>query len=97
MPAYAIFMVTKEHDHELLLEYRKLAHPSLKQYGARPRVVGSTRNVAIEGNLVKYIVMMEFDSLEAAQRWYDSPEYAPARSLRKRACDCEVIFTESLA
>ena len=42
----------------------------------------------------KRIVVLEFPSLEQAQNWYRSPEYAPLIALRQRASRGKLILVE---
>jgi uncharacterized protein (DUF1330 family) len=43
------------------------------------------------------MIMLEFESLDAARRFYDSPEYAPLLKLRKETTRSQVSFIEGLA
>ena len=55
--------------------------PTLAQYGGKLLV--ADRSVkAVEGSPQSVIVVVEFDSVEAAQRWYDSPENTAVKDLR---------------
>lgn len=96
MAAFAIFIMQAEHDAALLAEYRRLARPTIPPYGGKPRVVSATKKRVIEGEGIADLILIEFPSLEQAQAWYDSPEYSALIELRKRACTCQVIFTETL-
>ncbi|MGZ4789074.1 MAG: DUF1330 domain-containing protein [Terriglobales bacterium] len=42
-------------------------------------------------------VVLEFDSVEQAKRWWGSPEYAAAKALRQRAAKTEMIVVEGVA
>jgi len=54
--------------------------------GAKPRV--------LEGGPAHNILIIEFPSLDAAQRWYDSPEYAAAKAVRAGASHLRLIVVE---
>jgi uncharacterized protein (DUF1330 family) len=41
-------------------------------------------------------VILEFDDLETARRWYRSPEYAEARKLREGAATMRFVAVEGL-
>ena len=42
-------------------------------------------------------VILEFPTLEAAQAWWDSPEYAPAKALRQSCADTNMLLVEGKA
>ncbi len=52
----------------------------------------------IEGDLgIQRMVIVEFESLAAARRFYESPEYAPLLKLRKETTKSHVSFVEGYA
>ena len=66
-------------------EYRKGVAATIAQYGGRFLVRGGATEV-LEGSFrPKRIVILEFESVERAKAWWDSPEYRPLRDLRQRA------------
>jgi uncharacterized protein (DUF1330 family) len=66
-------------------EYRKGVAATIQQYGGRFLVRGGATEV-LEGTFApKRIVILEFESVERAKQWYDSPEYRPLLAMRKRA------------
>jgi len=75
-------------------EYRKLVPPSLAKYGGKFVVRGGNIEV-LEGSWSpKRIVVCEFASMQKAQEWYDSPEYAPAKAIRQRTSKANIIVVE---
>ena len=42
------------------------------------------------------LVVLEFDDLEAARRWYRSPEYEEAKRLREGAATMRLVAVEGL-
>jgi len=66
-------------------EYRKGVLATIERYGGRFLVRGGTAE-SLEGDWTpKRIVVLEFASVDQANAWYRSPEYAPLLALRKRA------------
>lgn len=65
-------------------EYGRLALDILPKYGAR-YVARSQRNVLFEGggDAPCCMAILQFPSMEAAQRWFDSPENAEAAKVRQ--------------
>ena len=76
--------------------YRKLSPPTVAQYGGRFLARGGATRT-IEGVWSpKRLVILEFASVERAQAWLDSPEYAPARALRQACTRSNLILTEGI-
>ncbi len=82
MSVYVIANVTIL-DQEKYNEYRTAGGGTLAQYGGKV-LVASIDSKVLEGNPGPVTAVVEFESMEAAQRWYDSPEYTEARKLRQR-------------
>lgn len=78
--------------------YRTLAARSIAAHGGRYLVRGATPE-AIEGawDPRERLVIVEFPDAAAARRWYDSPEYAEARALRRTALRRRLLFAEGHA
>jgi uncharacterized protein (DUF1330 family) len=91
MSAYVIFNYLQVYDEAKILEYRKQAHPTVAEYGGRVRVRPGELNM-LEGPTSQYMIITEFDDLQAAQAWYDSPEYQLARKIREGAADVQVLI-----
>jgi uncharacterized protein (DUF1330 family) len=75
-------------------EYRKKVGPIVAQYGGRFIVRGAEAKV-LEGNPpIKRFTVLEFPSLAAAQKFYDSPEYKPVLKLRLASAKSNVILVD---
>ena len=57
--------------------YPAAAGPSVYQYGGEV-IVADPNSVAVEGAKPGNVVVVKFESAEAAQKWYESPEYQAA-------------------
>lgn len=76
--------------------YKPLAAASIEKYGGRFKVRGGKAEL-IEGvNPPKRVVVIEFNSVEAAKRWYDSREYQDALAIRQRASKSRAILVEGV-
>jgi uncharacterized protein (DUF1330 family) len=75
--------------------YRSLAQRSIEQHGGRYVVRGSLPD-AVEGSWdpAGRLVIVEFPDLEAARRWYESPEYAEALDVRTVALRRRLLFVD---
>jgi uncharacterized protein (DUF1330 family) len=77
-------------------EYRKKVGPVVAQYGGRFLVRGGEMRL-LEGKLpVKRLVVLEFPSVAAAQKFYDSAEYKPLIALRKANARTDLFLVEDL-
>lgn len=77
-------------------EYRKLVAPLLAKFGGRFLVRGGAIH-HLEGNWhPKRVVVVEFESVEKAKAFSDSPEYAAAKAIRHRTSDSSVIVVEGV-
>jgi uncharacterized protein (DUF1330 family) len=74
-------------------EYRMLAQESVGRFGGRYLVRGALPDV-LEGDWQesKRMVIIEFDSLDQAKRWYNSAEYEYARSTRSDLAGRRMLF-----
>jgi uncharacterized protein (DUF1330 family) len=75
-------------------EYRKQVLPVVTKYGGKFIVRGGKIDPKEGGWAPKRMVMVEFPSLAQAQKWYDSPEYAPLIKLRQKASKGKLILVE---
>ncbi len=82
-------------DPEQYAEYRKLSSAAFDAHGVKPLARGG-RTVTLEGRDPGRIVVLEFPSVEAAQAFYDSPEYTKAREARKDAAVMNMIIVEGV-
>jgi uncharacterized protein (DUF1330 family) len=66
-------------------EYRRLSGAAVAKYGGRFLVRGGKAH-PLEGDwMPPRFVVIEFPTIDAARRWYDSPEYRKARQARDGA------------
>ena len=73
-------------------EYRQKVAPLIAKMGGRYLVRGGDLR-HVEGNLpLRRLVILEFPSLEAAQSFYDSPEYQPIRKIRLDSTSSDIVL-----
>ncbi len=75
--------------------YKKLAQAAIAAYGGRYVVRGGAIE-QLEGKWTgaPRLVIVEFDSVELAKKFYDSPEYRAAREARAGAADMNMLVVE---
>ena len=92
MPAYVVayVMVT---DPPSMGAYASQVEAVTESFGGRYLFAGTGAEV-LEGDWAQDgMAIIEFPSREAAQRWYDSPEYAPLKALRQAAGPTALVLT----
>ena len=95
MPAYVI-VETDVHDPEQYERY-KAASPGAVHSGGGHFVVRGGELAVLEGDWhPSRLVILEFEDLEAAKRWYESPEYQEAKALRDGAANLRMVAVQAL-
>jgi len=95
MSAYVILDITVN-DHDRYEDYKKLAPPSIEAYGGKYLARGGPMEI-LEGDWrPNRIVVLEFDSIEKAKNWINSPEYSEARALRHQTATSHTVVVEGL-
>jgi uncharacterized protein (DUF1330 family) len=94
MPGY-VGTILDIHDNDRFREYLRGVGPSLAKHGCRIVLRGPIVGV-VEGRLDTRedtrLVMIEFDSLEAAREWYESAEYQELIKLREESVASTTTF-----
>ena len=96
MSAFFLFDNLEVRDAELLQTYAAKVAPIVAEYGGRYRALGGPAET-LEGHWsLIYPVIIEFDTVSAAKRWYESDDYAPMKRLRQTAVRCNGVLIEGL-
>jgi uncharacterized protein (DUF1330 family) len=96
MAAYVITYLEVT-DPQAFQAYRQAAGPTFAPYGGKPIVVDDAFDV-LEGMIQpRSVVVVEFESMEQARRWYASPEYAKTIPMRQQAANASLILVEGAA
>ena len=95
MPAYVIAEI-EIHDPEQYQHYRDAVPDVIAQHGGR--FVARAGDLAVlEGDWQpKRLVILEFENLETAKRWYESSEYQEVKALRDGAANLNVVAVEGV-
>jgi uncharacterized protein (DUF1330 family) len=91
--AYAIADITVT-DPERYAPYREMSTSAAQRYGGRFVVRGGQVDVLEGDRQPDRVVVIEFDDMEAARRWYDSPEYQEAKAVRQSASTGSLVLVE---
>ena len=77
-------------------EYAKLAPATVTLYGGRYLARGGP-NETLEGDWhAKRLVILEFENVDKAKAWVNSPEYAPACKLRHQHAKSNMVVVEGI-
>lgn len=96
MPAYLIANVEIT-DTELIKAYMALTPAMLEKYDGRFLVRGGDFRI-VEGEWnPKRLVLIEFDSYERANAFYDSAEYKPLMEMRQAASNTDMVLVDGIS
>ena len=90
MPGYVIGNYDIRNNEEYM-RYPPAVGPTIQKYGGKMLVADREFN-AVEGTPGAAMVVIEFESVEAAQRWYDSPENKEVMHLRTSTTEGWVLI-----
>ena len=95
MPAYLI-VETDIHDPEQYELYKQASPGAIAAGGGRFIARGGELAV-LEGDWnPNRLVLLEFEDLEAAKRFYESPAYQEAKRLREGAADLNMVAVQGV-
>ena len=96
MPAY-IIVETDVHDPEQYEHYKQATPGAVAAGGGRFLVRGGELSV-LEGDWQpKRLVVLEFEDLAAAERFYRSSQYQDAKRLREGAANMNMVAVQGVA
>ena len=96
MSAYVVVDVAAIQDAEAYAGYRERVTAGLVAAGGRYLVRGGCVEVLEGGWTPGRLVIVEFESVEAARAWWESPDYRDLRDLRQRSTQSNLILVEGL-
>ena len=77
-------------------DYKRLASAAIAAHGGRYLVRGG-RSEVLDGDWTpRRLVVLEFDSVEKAKAWRESPEYAEAKAVREVSARANMIVVEGV-
>ena len=96
MPKAYLVAHIRVHDREAFEEFRKMSGPAIAEYGGRVLVRNPEADHR-EGDLRGTVIVIEFDDMDAARRFYESDAYTAARRVRERAAETDLLLVEGVA
>ena len=94
MAAYVVGTLYGITDPSGFEEYRNQALPTVEKFGGKLVMMSDKVEVADGSWSPIGMIMLEFESLERAKQWYNSPEYSAVKPMRLQTADSGVIFVD---
>lgn len=95
MPKGYVVAAIRVHDRDGYERFKAAAGAAIAAHGGKV-LVRDPQPERREGDLDGIAVVIEFDSLDAARRFYESPEYTAARKLRETAAETDLLIAEGV-
>ena len=83
-------------DQEKFEQFSGMAGPAIKKYGGKVLARGPDAD-RLEGDLSGIVMLIEFESKEAANKFYYSEEYQAAKAVREECSDTDFMIIEGAA
>ena len=83
------------HDKEGFEKFKEMSGPAISEYGGKVLVRNPSPDIR-EGGDSGVAIIIEFDSIEGARKFYESDQYAEARVVRELAADTDLILVEGM-
>ncbi len=95
MPAYLVAHI-EVHDAVGFDEYRSQVAPIIDAFDGRYILRGGKTETLEGAQQQRRLVIVEFPSMEAARRFYHSPDYAPVLQRRLDSAASDVVLVEGV-
>ena len=93
MPAYIIAHIDIT-DPEAYEGYKKLVPPTVQKYSGTFLARGGRAELLEGDSAPGRTVVLQFPTFEEAKAWFDSPEYAEAKTIRQAASSGTLILVD---
>ena len=95
MPKGYLVANIRVNDQEAFKKFSQTAVPLIEQYGGKILARGPHAD-RHEGNVSGVVTMLEFESKEAAEKFYFSDNYKGAKAIRDTGCDTDLMIIEGM-
>ena len=85
----------KELDQEGMDKFRQMAGPTIGEYGGKVLVREPSPDVR-EGDNLGTVVVIEFESIDVARKFYESEKYQEAKAVRELASKAHLVLVEGV-
>ncbi|HEU4532175.1 MAG TPA: DUF1330 domain-containing protein [Steroidobacteraceae bacterium] len=94
MPGYLLVDIAEVRDPQLYEQYRLQVSPGLQAAGGRYLARGRPEEVLEGAWQPSRIVLVRFDSVQAARDWWNSPGYRQLKEMRLRSTRTNMILLD---
>ena len=95
MPKGYLVAHIRVHDKEGFKKFSEMSGPAISEYGGKVLVRNPDPEVR-EGSNSGIAIVIEFESIENARKFYESDKYTEARAVREAAADTDLILVEGM-
>jgi uncharacterized protein (DUF1330 family) len=95
MPKAYLVAHIRVHDKDGYEKFKTMSGPAIAEYGGKVLVrnpAGDHREGALQG----ITIIIEFEDIAAAKRFYESDAYAAARKVREQAAETDLLLVEGV-
>jgi uncharacterized protein (DUF1330 family) len=82
-------------DQEVFKDFSSVAVPLIEKFGGKLLARGPHAD-RHEGDVSGVVTLIEFDSKEAAEKFYFSEEYKAAKAIRDKGVDTDLMIVEGM-
>jgi uncharacterized protein (DUF1330 family) len=83
------------HDNESYAKFIKLAGPVISEYGGKVLVRNPNPEIK-EGKDSGIAIVLEFENIDNARKFYESEKYTKAREIRMLSAETDLIIVEGI-
>ena len=94
MPAFCIGQI-RVRNAEAWEDYRSRVGETIRQYGGELLFRGEREQVFSGEMLPDKVVVLQFEDIDTAKRWHDSPEYQALVPIRDQGADVTLVLYKS--
>ena len=95
MPKGYLVAHIQVHDPKVIAEFRAVAGPAVAKFGGRVLATSPAPEI-MEGDDSGVAVIVEFEDMDTARKFYTSPEYTAARAIRETGSTTQLILVEGM-
>ena len=95
MPKGYLVANIRVNDPEIFKNFSQTALPLIEKYGGKILARGPHAD-RHEGNVSGVVTMLEFESKEAAEKFYFSEDYQATKPIRDAGCDTDLMIIEGM-
>lgn len=95
MPKGYLIAHIRVQDAEAFEKFKQLSGPAIKAHGGKVLVRNPSPDHR-EGAAQGLAIVIEFESLEVAQAFYESEAYTKARGIREKISETDLVLVEGL-